>query len=388
MPRLSQIRATNFRNLNPDWVQFGTGINCIMGDNGQGKTNLLEAIHVLLNGKSFRKQAAFPKLLSVDCESCEIFLNGEFLVPGENRQTTLALKMEHDKKNIWYKDNRLAKGRPGISSVFINPFDAHHFFNTPAFRRSWIDNYLSQIDVTYRKTLGRYLVALKFRNAILASPGHRQASKQIDAIDPWIAQYTVYLIKARQTFIEELQQYIGPMFKNIFSEEHNLQLSLESKFMGASEEDILGFLLQNRAKDQDARHTTQGAHRDDYALHFDGFNAFDFCSLGQQKASYLSLLFAYIEVFRYKLLSYPIVLVDDISGELDKVRWQRLVTYLQEKDFQVFITTANDGFRKELERIEGAHQIWVCSGKVGTWPIHPGSNDDATEHGFTQQGQH
>jgi DNA replication and repair protein RecF len=388
MPMLAQLRATNFRNLSADWVQFGAGINCIMGDNGHGKTNLLEAIHVLINGKSFRKQAAFSKLLSVDCESCEIFLNGHFLMPEKNGQSTLALKMEHEKKNVWYKDNCLSKRRPDISSVFINPFDAHHFFSTPAFRRAWIDNYLSQIDVTYRKILGRYLVALRFRNALFTSSGKQHISRQIDAVDPLIAQYTVYLTKARLVFVQELQRFVGPMFKSLFSEDHDLQIILDSKFIGATEKEILDFLLKNRPKDLEARHTTQGAHRDDYALLFDGFNAFDFCSLGQQKASYLSLLFAYIEVFRYKYLSYPIVLVDDISGELDKVRWQRLVTYLQEKDFQVFITTANDGFRKELERIEGAHQIWVCSGKIGPWPVHPRSNDNAAEHGFSHQGQH
>jgi DNA replication and repair protein RecF len=93
-------------------------------------------------------------------------------------------------------------------------------------------------------------------------------------------------------------------------------------------------------------------------------NSTDFCSLGQQKMSYLSLLFAYIELFRYKIGSFPIVLMDDVSGELDQARWENLVRYLGNADFQTLITTANDAFRRELERIEGTKKIFVSSGFV------------------------
>ena len=100
-------------------------------------------------------------------------------------------------------------------------------------------------------------------------------------------------------------------------------------------------------------HTSYGIHKDDYLFEFDGVNAYDYCSLGQQKMSYLSLLFAYIELFRYKFTAYPIVLIDDVSGELDASRWARLIQYLKDAEFQVLITTANEKFREELEKIEG-----------------------------------
>src|SRR5690606_34270057 len=96
----------------------------------------------------------------------------------------------------------------------------------------------------------------------------------------------------------------------------------------------------------------------------DGLNSYDYCSLGQQKMSYLSLLFAYIELFRYKYTSYPIVLIDDVSGELDRFRWQKLVEYLEKSEFQVLITTANEKFKEELERIVGASKLYVESGSV------------------------
>ena len=80
--------------------------------------------------------------------------------------------------------------------------------------------------------------------------------------------------------------------------------------------------------------------------------------------SYLSLLFAYIELFRYKFNSFPIVLLDDVSGELDKLRWRRLVEYLKNKNFQVLITTANDSFKEVLDTIESANKLLVSSGIV------------------------
>ncbi len=80
--------------------------------------------------------------------------------------------------------------------------------------------------------------------------------------------------------------------------------------------------------------------------------------------SYLSLLFAYIELFRYIFTSYPMVLIDDVSGELDKLRWRRLVEYLEKRKYQVLITTANEKFKEELDKIDGANKIYVENGSI------------------------
>ena len=80
--------------------------------------------------------------------------------------------------------------------------------------------------------------------------------------------------------------------------------------------------------------------------------------------SYLSLLFAYIKLFRYKIRAYPIVLIDDVSGELDRVTWQKLIAYLDKCEFQVLITTANEKFKEELEKIESAKQIFISKGSL------------------------
>ena len=125
-------------------------------------------------------------------------------------------------------------------------------------------------------------------------------------------------------------------------------------------------LRENFEKDRVMGVTTYGIHKDDYLLLFDQFLATEFCSLGQQKTSFLSLVFAYISLFRYKFNSFPIVLIDDVSGELDQLRWKNLVEYLERCSFQVLITTANEKFKEELLRIDSAQKLKVEAGIVST----------------------
>ena len=143
-----------------------------------------------------------------------------------------------------------------------------------------------------------------------------------------------------------------------------MKIVLNSKFKNLSIEEIKSFYENSLEKDEIIQKTQYGIHRDDYTFHFDGFNSFEYCSLGQQKMSFLSLIFAYIELFRYKFNSYPIVLIDDVSGELDGRRWKNLINYLIKKNFQVMITTANENFRKELESIKESTKFYIENGYV------------------------
>ena len=184
------------------------------------------------------------------------------------------------------------------------------------------------------------------------------------ANDEQFSLYSFLIVQKKKEFLLELEKYCSVTFKIIFNETHKLKLELDSKFSNLSSEEIHKFYLESLEMDCLIGHTKNGVHRDDYIFNFDGFNSYEYCSLGQQKMSFLSLLFAYIELFRYKFNSYPIVLIDDVSGELDERRWKNLIGYLQAKKFQVLITTANENFKKELEQIENARKIIIQDGKV------------------------
>lgn len=361
--KLKKIQVTNFRNLNPDVVEFCSKINCIFGQNGNGKTNLLEAIHFLIHRKSFRKNTGFSQMLSMDAGEAEIKISAVFESGSDDSNSKNALQSYSGKITpdgaTWYAANMQTKKRPGVEAVFINPFDSHAFHTTPAFRREWFDKHISMFDDEYRVALRKYGDALKFRNALLAKkpPKFRE---QVLAIDPELTFQAETLTRLRLAFIEKIQNQFAETFKKIFSEHHALRINLESKLHEPYAEHFRHILKENLSKDEIIGHTSYGIHKDDYNFEFDGVNAFDYCSLGQQKMSYLSLLFAYIELFRYKFLAYPIVLIDDVSGELDASRWQRLIDYLKDAKFQVLISTANENFREELERVEGTKVMRIC----------------------------
>lgn len=359
--RISKLYSEQFRNLSSDTLEFHPGINCITGDNGNGKTNILEAIHFLAVKKSFRKNTAFPQLLSADGEKPEIILSGLF--EQDDRNFTMSGRLHHEGVD-WSLDGKPVKRRDSIAAIFVNPMDSFSFHQTPGFRRAWFDDHLSMLDNDYKSLLQRLQKSLRFRNALL-NKKPPQYLAQIRASDREFAQLNVEVLNYRKTLIQQIIAPLNEIFKSIFSMEHELVLKVESALSGLNSDAVLSLLQERLESDVLRGHTTRGVHKDDYVLLFDGMNAYEYCSLGQQKMAYLSLLFAYITLFRYKFSSFPIVLIDDVSGELDRFRWQNLVAHLKESKFQVFITTANENFKHELEQhLDDAKHMSISHGKV------------------------
>ncbi len=359
--KITKLQVQNFRNLSNQLIQFSPKINCILGENGNGKTNILEAIHVISSKKSFRKNQSFPQFLSVDCEKPEIIFSSVFIDFEEN-PFSYSSKMTSEEM-AFFQNGKPIKKRIDIKTVFINPFDSYGFHTNSSDRREWIDRYLSLLDEHYKKTLSRYQTLLKFRNTLLS----KKPPKYVDQLKATIEDFAVLsfeITQKRLQFLNELAPFMNQTFKELFLEVHDLHINLDSRIGSMSPKDIALMYANQLEKDIERSMTSYGPHKDDYVLLFDGFNSFDFCSLGQQKMSYLSLLFAYIELFRYKYSSYPIVLIDDVSGELDQHRWRRLVEYLEKSQFQVLVTTANEKFKEELERIEGANKIHIKNGSI------------------------
>ena len=359
--KISKLQITNFRNLNDDVFNFKNGINCILGENGNGKTNLLEAVNVLATKKSFKKNTGFPQYLSIDSEKAEIIFSAVFL-NGDNKKVSYSSKMNQE-DIYWFLDGAPAKKKLDIKVLFINPFDSYGFHNHASERRAWIDFFISQLDPYYKKQLSKYVISLRFRNTLL-SKRPSKFIEQIKASDLEFSYMSEYLTHRRIEFLKEIEPFLATIFQNIFSESHKLQISLDSPIKGLNADLLQKMYAKNLEIDVERGQTSYGPHKDDYVLLFDGLNSFDYCSLGQQKMCYLSMLFAYIELFRYKYMSYPIVLIDDISGELDQLRWRRLVEYLEKQKFQVLITTANEQFKEELERIDGANKIYIKNGSL------------------------
>lgn len=358
---LRKLRTENFRNLSSDIVEFSGGINCIFGSNGNGKTNLLEAVYYLLNRKSFRKNTDFSQILNIEGSQTEVQFSAVF-ERGVDELMSVSAKI-HEGEQEWWVDNRPEKPKLPSAAIFVNPFDSYLFHTSATFRRQWLDIHLSQLDLEYKKTLGRFQKGLRQRNALLNMGPSSQNKLQLMALDEQFSEHSNWLVSRREEWLGQLNKFITPTFREIFSENHELVIDIESKFRGWSAKRIYEHYRNTENTDFAARHSTSGIHRDDCLFSFDGLNSFEFCSLGQQKMSFLSLMFAFIELFRYKLTFYPIVLIDDVSGELDSTRWKNLIHYLREKTFQVLITTANENFRMELEKIPHARRIFMEQGR-------------------------
>ena len=360
---LEKLKIKNFRNLEDDVVSFNPKVNYIFGENGNGKTNLLEAIYVITEKKSFRKNTSFPQFINMNGEEPEIIFQTKFKSVQE-REYAYSGKLIIQ-KNEYFLDGRPTKEKCGVHSVFINPFDSLFFHHTPSFRRQWFDQSLSVVDEQYRKILRRYHQALRMRNSLLLKKESHYL-ESLKAIDGEMAKYSFFLVQRRIQFVRELEDLFSQIFREFFFQNDEMKIKMQSKFALLSVDDIF-FALQNQLKkDILLGRTSYGIHRDDYMLLFNGLNAFEICSLGQQKISFLSLSFAYIELFKYKLRTYPIVLIDDVSGELDRKRWGSLIQYICVREFQTFITTANKDFRMELERIGGIRKHYIHEGRVTT----------------------
>jgi DNA replication and repair protein RecF len=357
--KIKKLQPQNFRNLGVLVFDFVPGINCIFGQNGNGKTNLLEAVYLLTNKKSFRKNTSFSQMINIEGGKPEIIIQSVF----ENQTDLAAYSLRISEVTEERFLNNVIVSKTPSTSIFINPFDSYSFHTSSTFRRQWIDSHISLIDHEYRKILGRLQKAMKFRNSILGIGG-KNASSQLRAIDEQISEYSAIITHKRYEFLRELNQHITPSFRSIFAEEHHLQMDLDSIFVHWDSKKIYDYYRHQENSDLKAGVTQVGTHRDDFIFSFDGLNAFEFCSLGQQKMGFLSLIFAYIELFRYKFTSYPIVLIDDVSGELDSQRWKNLIQYLETKKFQVLITTANENFGKELERISASKKFYIEHGKL------------------------
>jgi DNA replication and repair protein RecF len=358
--KIKKLQNQNFRNLKNNIFEFSPGINCIFGENGNGKTNLLEAVFILTNKKSFRKNTGYSQIINIEGENPEIIIQSVF--SNNDELVSYSMRM-NDSIEERFLNNKIEKSKTPSSSVFINPFDAYHFHTSTTFRRNWIDSHISLFDKDYRQTLSKFQKALKFRNSLL-SISIKSASEQLRAIDVQLSEFSALLTQKRHEFLLDINQFITPTFRAIFSQDHSLELTLESLFTHWDGQKIFDFYRHQEKSDIKARVTQVGIHRDDFIFNFDGLNAFEFCSLGQQKMAFLSMIFAYIELFRYKFTSYPIVLIDDVSGELDSQRWKNLIHYLETKNFQVLITTANENFGKELEKIPASKKFYIEHGTL------------------------
>lgn len=334
--RLINIR--NYRNIN---LSFNKNINIFIGKNGQGKTNLLEAIYMCSNGRSFRTNRDSD---IINFAKNEAYIGAD--IRTENFNKLIELKLDRNKpKRIRINRTELKSQRELDSGLYVVLFFPDHIRivkDGPQERRNFIDDVISQLRPVYKYNLNRYRKILLQRNNLLkSSKFNRDSGNLLDLFDLQIAKIGTSIILERHKYIKRLEKIANHIHSTITKNVENLTLHYSSnipitKDRQEMEEAYINLLRKKINKDLEFGTTEIGPHRDDILMFLNDKDARIFGSQGQQRSLVLSLILSEVELIKEEIGLYPVVLLDDVLSELDEDRREYLIRYLE--NMQVFIT--------------------------------------------------
>lgn len=345
--KLKKISGKNFRNLQSVLLEIHNNVICFFGENAQGKSNLLEMIYYLFHHKSFRKKVEFSQIVAIDGDKPCFTISAEYI---NNQNNYLSLKVT-EKVIDSYLNNQKIKKDPVYKSLFILvPVDSYNFFNERSERISWLDKEINRFNKEHSKFLVIYLRGLKQRNLILAS--NRIDSVQLKTLTETIVKYAILIQKNRLQYIEEIKHFLGLTFQRLFVANDSIGIHYQETIKSnLSSTDYINKWLEYLPLEVNKKISKFGPQLDDLIISLNGFPISTHGSMGQQKMAYFSLFFASIKYLNgpKKLEFTPIILLDDISSEIDSLRWKSLIKYLLDQNFQVFLTTANLTFLEAIK---------------------------------------
>ncbi len=354
--RLTKLALHGFRNLEAQQLEFPTKVTYIVGKNGQGKTNLLEAIYLLAHSKSFRtSKAADLTRWGVDSAPPSVPLSviGELETAAGHK--TIEYRVVDGLKRIFINEKKVARAIDffgQVKAIEFTPDDLEICKGSPQRRRHFIDRILSTIDPGYVEHLVHYERALKSKNSLLLEAKRSGTSVQ-SSIRPWntlLAKHGVKIAERRYLFITELEPLFTEQHHRLAAShqlEQTAALTYQSDFFenGAvfSEEQAREFLDQQLAIDFRQGKSTRGVHKDELLIAFtvagEQREARAVASQGQARSLVLSLKLAAVDYVMGKCGEPPILLLDDVDSELDESRRQALKALIADSPCQVFVTT-------------------------------------------------
>lgn len=341
---LKSLKLTNFKNYESLTIEFSPQLNCFVGKNGMGKTNLLESIYYMCMTKSsFGTNDRQVVMQGADFFRIEGKLsNGDKIVakvvPGKQKQM--------ERNDVAY--SRLSEHIGLLPVVMIVPDDTQLVSDGSEERRRLIDNTLSQLDGKYLTNLIAYTKVLKQRNAALKEMGKNRYfdPELIKIYNDQLLAPAAYIHEARQRFVTEFQPVFQKYYEVISNEAETVAVLYASKL---SESSLADLLLENLEKDRILQRTTVGIHKDDLKFIINGNPLRRFGSQGQLKSFVLALKLAQFDFLKKEKGKLPFLLLDDIFDKLDRFRVAQLVGLLLDEDFgQIFIT---DTHENRLEQI-------------------------------------
>jgi DNA replication and repair protein RecF len=352
---LARLRLRDFRNYARLDATFQPGFHLFLGNNGQGKTNLLEAIYILATLRSFRGAGGAQ---IVRKEQPGYFIGATILSDSE-REIRIYWSAQRRSLHLEQRAIRLLSEYLGVFRAVIFSTDDLQLIKGPASRRRrFLDLLLTQTHRAYLPLLQRYTQALRSRNALLRQPHPDEAALESFTLE--LVGTGRELIEFRQAILPRIAPIITGTYRRISGSAEELQIH----YRASVRQDFAVELAQARARERALRTTFLGPHRDELPLLLDGNLAEQFGSEGQKRSIALALKMAQAEYLAELHGSPPVLLIDDIMGELDAIRRRNFIPLLHRairEHSQIFMTATQENWPQELAPV----QRWeVASGTI------------------------
>lgn len=349
---IRKLTLKNYRSYKDDTLVFDDKLNILVGDNAQGKTNVIEAIFFLVIGKSFRTNKE-KEVITFGQDGG--YIKGEFSRKFRDVEIEMFFDISH-KKTI--KIDKIPIKRIGellgfANAVFFSPEELKLVKDSPQERRRFMDIDISQTSKRYFYLIGRYDKVLANRNKLLKSSQNIEEIKEtIDIWDRALADLAEKIFSERKNFIEKLSPYAALAHEYITGGKEKLELKYISTFDENYKENMIKALQKDLDKDFKNGFTGKGIHRDDIDIYLNGVEVKNFGSQGQQRTAALSLKLAELEIIKSRTGEYPILLLDDVLSELDAFRRKRLLKFTSKTQTIITCTEFNENIEGKIINIK------------------------------------
>ncbi len=346
---LHRLSLVNYKNFDDISFEFESKINCFVGKNGVGKTNVLDAIYHLAYGKSYFNPLAVQ---NIKHDQDFFMIEGDFTRNERNTNLVCSLKKNQKKiiKNNGKIYDKLSDHIGLIPLVIISPADQDLIIEGSQTRRSFIDIVISQLDKNYLTCLINYQKTIQQRNSLLKyfSLNHTFDTDNLAIYDTQLDGLGAVIFEKRKLFLNEFIPVFEKFHHHITMSRDKVDLSYESQL---KDDTLLNLLKKNISKDRVLQHTSVGIHKDDLLFTIDGFPIKKFGSQGQQKSFLIALKLAQFEFLKNQTGIKPLLLFDDIFDKLDATRVSKIITMVNSDDYgQLFISDTHPERTEELLR--------------------------------------
>src|SRR6056297_546769 len=355
---LKTVSLLNYIHFESKDLSFDSKINCFVGDNGKGKTNILDAIYHLSFGKSY-----FNPIASQNIKHGEDFFVVEGLFEKEEREEKIVCSLKRNNKKIIKRNGkvyeRFADHIGLLPLVIISPADRDLISEGSDVRRKFMDGVISQSDKGYLQSLINYNKVLSQRNALLKyfAANHTFEMATLTIYNEQLHTYGSEIYAKRSDFLKKFIPIFKTQYKAITGNTEDVDLKYDSKLHLY---DTASLLEKNLDRDRALQYTSVGIHKDDLSFTIAGYPIKKFGSQGQQKSFLIALKFAQFQFMQEISKTTPILLLDDIFDKLDEHRVAHIITLVNNRSFgQIFVSdTHADRTENVVKKIHQSYKIF------------------------------